>query len=69
MSEACCSMKNQNLLFPLPDAELPAKFSAFLVAQVDASHRSGYPKRGEREKRETGTDESKIRAAKDEQEK
>lgn len=68
MSEACCSVKNQNLLFPLLDAELPAKFSAFLVAQVDASHRSGYPKRGG-EKRETGTDESKIRAAKDEQEK
>lgn len=60
-------MKNQNLLFPLPDAELPAKFSAFLIAQVDASHRSGYPKRGGG--RETGTDESKIRAAKDEQEK
>lgn len=51
MSGACCSMKNQNQLFPLPDAELPAKFSAFLVAQVDASHRSGYPKRGEKKEK------------------
>lgn len=28
-------------LFPLPDAELPTNASVFLVAQVDASHRSG----------------------------